>query len=504
MKTVDDYEKIRRAYYVDGLGIREISRSMHHGRALIRKAIKQAEPPGYQLSQPRAAPVLEPYKQKIEALLEESERLPRKQRYTAHKIYELLCQEGYPGSEGSVRNYVGQRRRERRRKDAYLPLEFDPGQDAQADWGEALVELAGEQVKVQLFILRLNYSRVRFVMAFPFQKQEAFFAGHEAAFHFVGGIPRRIAYDNLKTAVFKVLEGRNRQEQQAFKAFRSHYLFESRYCTPAQGHEKGGVESDVGYVQRNFMSPIPQVKDYAELNAHLLERCRRDVQRRVRGQKEPVAGLWEAEKPFLLPLSGPDYPACTSHVVKVNPYSQVVFETNRYSVPVEYVGKQLVLRAFPFRIEILSLSAKAATHPRCFGREQDILNPLHYLDLLVQRPGAFEHALPLRQWRKRWPADYERLLEELQKRWPDGRGVREFVSILKLHRQYPEEQVVQAIHKAIALGATHLDGVQLCLRELFNPANQPQALNMEERPLLAELGQQPIDLQQYDQLLAGR
>jgi len=182
----------------------------------------------------------------------------------------------------------------------------------------------------------------------------------------------------------------------------------------------------------------------------------------------------------------------------------VVFETNRYSVPVEYVGKQLVLRAFPFRIEILSLSAKAATHPRCFGREQDILDPLHYLDLLVQRPGAFEHALPLRQWRKRWPADYERLLKDLQKRWPDGRGVREFVSILKLHRQYPEEQVVQAIHQAIELGAAHLDGVQLCLRELFNSPTQPKALNMEERPLLAELGQQPIDLKQYDQLLAGR
>ena len=504
MRTVDDYEVIRRAYYLEGLSIREIGRKLHHGRALIRKAIGQAEPAGYQLSEPRPAPVLAPYKEKIEALLEESDGLPRKQRYTAHKIYELVCKEGYTGSEGSIHNFVSQRRKERKRKDAYLPLEFDPGQDAQADWGEAVVEMAGERVKVQLFILRLNYSRVRFVMAFPFQKQEAFFAGHIAAFHFVGGIPRRITYDNLKTAVFRVLEGRNRQEQQAFKAFRSHYLFESRYCTPAQGHEKGGVENDVGYVQRNFLSPIPQVKDFAELNAYLLDCCRRDIQRRVRGQKEPVAGLWAAEKDLLLPLSGPDYPACASQAVKVNPYSQVVFETNRYSVPVEYVGKQLVLRAYPFRVEILSLESIVATHPRCSKREQDMLDPLHYLDLLAQRPGAFEHALPLRQWRKQWPADYERLLAELQKRWPEGRGVREFVAILKLHRQYPAEMVTEAIRQAIELGAVHLDGVQLCLRELAKTPTAPEALDLGEHPHLASVGQQPVNLNQYDQLLGKR
>ena len=504
MKTVDDYEAIRRAYYLEGLSIREIGRTQHHGRALIRKAIAQAEPPGYQLSQPRPAPVLEPYKEKIEELLAESESLPRKQRYTAHKIYELVHQAGYNGSEGSVHNCVSQRRKERKKKDAYLPLEFDPGQDAQVDWGEALVEMAGEQIKVQFFTLRLNYSRVRFVMAFPFQKQEAFFAGHEAAFRFLGGIPRRITYDNLKTAVFKVLEGRNRQEQQAFKAFRSHYLFDSRYCTPAQGHEKGGVENDVGYVQRNFLSPIPKVQDFAELNAYLLERCQRDVQRRVRGQKEPVVGLWEAEKPFLLPLSGSDYPACVSRAVKANPYSQVVFETNRYSVPIEYVGKQLVLRAFPFQVEILSLETRVARHPRCFGREQDILDPLHYLDLLSQRPGAFEHALPLRQWRKQWPADYERLLAELQKAWPEGRGVREFVAILKLHRQYPAEVLKQAISQALELGAAHLDGVQQCLRDLLQTSMPQKAVDLGEHPRLAQVGQQPVHLEQYDQLLARR
>lgn len=503
MKTVEDYERIRKAYYVEGLSIREISRQMHHSRRLIRKALDHAQPEGYQLKEPRNAPVLAPYRPKIEALLQESEQLPRKQRYTGHKIYQLVKAEGYQGSEGGVQRYVSQQRKARKHQQAYLPLEFEPGQDAQVDWGEAVVEMGGERQSVQVFVMRLNYSKARFVMAFPFQKQEAFFEGHLQAFRFFGGVPLRITYDNLKTAVFRVLEGHNRQEQNAFTAFRSYYLFESHYCTPAQGHEKGGVENDVGYAQRNFFSPIPQAADFVSLNHQLRQACLEDMQRRVRGETRLVNEVWQAEKAALLPLNPVDFPACTSHAVKVNPYSQVVFETNRYSVPAEYVGKQLVLRAYPFRIEILSLAHSVAEHPRCFGREQDLLNPLHYLGLLEQRPGAFEYAIPMRRWRQDWPADYEKLLAVLRQTKPDGKGVREFIAILKLHRSYPEETVRQAIRQALEMGAPHLDGVQLCLRQLVSPQTIPPALDLTH-PRLAAVGNQPICLEQYNQLLGAR
>jgi hypothetical protein len=179
--------------------------------------------------------------------------------------------------------------------------------------------------------------------------------------------------------VFRILEGHHRQEQRAFSAFRSHYLFESHYCTPAQGHEKGGVESDVGYAQRNFFAPIPKAKDFAELNAVLHQACLNDMQRSVRGENRTVAEVWQSEKSSLLPLEGHDFRACSNHLATVNPYSQVVFETNRYSVPSKYVGQQLPLRAYPFRVEVLSAAEVIAEHPRCFDREQDILNPLHYL-----------------------------------------------------------------------------------------------------------------------------
>lgn len=505
MKQVEDYEAIRRAYFIEHKSIRAIHREQGYDRETIRKAITQSSPVPYQLKQPRPAPVLGPYKTNIDRLLEESDQQRRKQRYTAHRIYELLQEQGYQGSEGAVHNYVCQQRKKRKgKKDAYLPLEFDPGMDAQVDWTEAEVILTGQRITVQVFLMRLNYSKVRFAMAFPFQKQEAFFEGHNQAFHFFGGIPRRITYDNLKTAVYRILEGRNRQEQEAFKRFRSHYLFESNYCNPAQGHEKGGVENDAGYAQRNFFSPLLAVDSYAELNQVLLSRCRKNVDRQIRGKTECVAQLWEREKPLFLPLPLQDFAACTTHLAHPNGYSQVEFDTNRYSVPVERRNDPLVLEAYPFRIRILSGEGLVVEHPRCFGREQDVLDPLHYLPLLEQRPGALEYAVPIRRWRKAWPAAYEQLLTELRERWPEGRGVREFIAILKLHSEYPGESVEQAVRHAVELGASHLDGVQLCLRQLLEERQALPGLNLTDRPTLDSVGQQPVNLRQYDQLLGGR
>lgn len=357
---------------------------------------------------------------------------------------------------------------------------------------------------MQFFTLRLNYSKARFVMAFQFQKQEAFFEGHNQAFRFFGGVPRRLTYDNLKTAVYKILSGHNRQEQETFKRFRSYYLFESNYCNPAQGHEKGGVENDVGYVQRNFLTPLLEANSYEELNARLWKACQENLNRRVRGQLANVADLLADERSQFLPLPAELFSASINSPVKPNGYSQVELDTNRYSVPVEHGNDQLVLRAYPFRVEILLGEKVIATHSRCFGRQQDVLDPLHYLSLLEQRPGAFEHAKPLRRWRKQWPQDYDRLLEALRSRLPDGSGVKEFIAVLKLHRDHPAAQVEQAVHAALELGAANLDGVMLCLRQLQHPQPQPAQLEAERFANLTVFGNQPINLQQYDQLLAAR
>ena len=501
MIRVEDRERIRRAYFIEHKSMRQIARELGHSRDTVKKAIESAEPTTYVLKRPRQAPVLGPYKARIGELLAENDRLPRKQRYTGHKIYKEIRQQGYSGSESRVRSYIAQRRREKKKRKVYLPLEFDPGTDAQVDWGEAIAVIAGERVTVQLFVMRLCYSRKLFVRAFPTQKQEAFFEGHVQAFHHFQGVPRRIVYDNLKAAVKRILEGRNRQEQESFIVFRSHYLFESRFCTPGQGNEKGRVEDGVGFARRNFLVPIPQVASFAELNDLLLAACLDDDRRRVDRQPVTVGEAWEQEKPYLLPLPEKDVECCVTQAVTLNPYSQVEFETNRYSVPTDKAYPNLVLKSYPFHIDILYLDRVIASHRRCYDRQQDILDPLHYLPLLEQRPGAFEHAKPIRRWREEWPPVYERLLARLREQWPEGRGVREFVRILRLHEQHPASLVQQAVEQALAYGCTHTDGVELCLHQLLHQDPPVMVLDLADQPRLVGVGSQPPDLACYEQLL---
>lgn len=502
MLTVEECEVLRRAYYIEHKSVRHIAREHHVARQTVRKALASAVPPTYTLRVPRPAPKLGPYHAHIAELLAENARLPRKQRYTAHKIFELLQAAGYTGSEARVRGYIGQLRRAQQHPAVYLPLEFDPGTDAQVDWGEALVDMAGTRITAQFFVLRLCYSRRVFVMAFPTQKQEALFLAHVQAFQHMGGVPKRLTYDNLGTAV-RLLTGRTRQEQQAFTLFRSHYLFESHFCTPGQAHEKGGVEHGIGFVRRNFLVPIPQVDSFQELNAYLVAACLQDDRRTVQGHPHTIGEAWAHEQAYLRPLPLHAFDCGVLHPVRLTPYSQVVFETNRYSVPVERARRDLVLKAYPFHIEIHHQHQLIARHPRCYERAQDVCDPLHYLPLLEQRPGAFEHAKSIRQWRATWPTVYTQLLDRLRQQWPDGRGIREFVRILQLHRDYPAPLVEQAIAQALTYGCLHAAGVTLCLHQLRHPEVSSPRLELIDQPQLEAVGNQPVDLSGYEQLLAG-
>jgi hypothetical protein len=314
-------------------------------------------------------------------------------------------------------------------------------------------------------------------------------------------VPHHITYDNLKTAVQRILKGRNRQEQERFTQLRSHYLFDSRFCTPGAGNEKGGVEHGVKYVRQNALSPPPVVASFAELNELLRHWCLAQDERRVARQKQTIGEMFAAEQTHLRPLPAHDYDCYVSREVTLNPYCQVVFETNRYSVPVEKARKQLTLRAYPFRVEILHQNQLIAAHQRSYQRQQDILNPLHYLPLVAERPGAFEHAAPLRQWRSAWPPVYEELLQRLRQQMSHRLAVRQFVQVLQLHHEYDAAHIVAAVEQALAEDLAHLAGVTFCLHRLLDPTPQVSPLNMRPRPQLADIGSPAVPATQYDQLL---
>lgn len=505
MLTVTNWEQIRRAYHVQEKSINEIMRETGHAFRTVKKMVESDQPPNYNRKAPYRATKLGPYREQIKGYIESNKTLPRKQRWTAPRIYQEIVKAGYTGAESTVRHYVAQVRKLKKKPKTYLPLEFDPGTDAQVDWGEGEVIMNGKQITVQLFVMTLSYSRRTFMMAFPTQRQEAFFAGHVAAFDYFNGIPQRISYDNLKTAVKQVLEGSTRVEQEAFFHFRGYYLFDSHYCTPAAGHEKGQVEHRVGYGRRNYLVPLPEVSSFEELNAHLLACCQADDERTVDKQPRPIGQMWAEEQSYLRALPQHQFDCARTRMVMLNKYSQVQVDTNRYSVPCNEARKQLTVKLYPFEVKIYQADSAEpiAVHPRCYGKQQEIIDPLHYLPLLTERLGAFEHAKPLRQWRKEWPPIYEELLAHLRQKWPDGRGLREFIRILQLHLTHQATAITEAIEWALAHKCAHYDGIQLWLTQLAQPDPLHPTLDLSQQPRLAGVGVQPVNVAAYDQLVRG-
>jgi transposase len=502
---VEDKEEIRRLFYLEHKGIQWIARTLGHSRKTVRKALADASPPVYQRQEPKPSPKMSPFVPQIEQWLAEDLNNPPKQHLTARRIYELLqAQPDFEAAESTVRRFVRLRRRALHPPEVFIPLAYEPGLDAQCDFGEAQFFLEEVQVKAVLFCLRLCYSKQCFVMAFPHQRQEAFFEGHGAAFRFFQGVPRRIWYDNLKAAVQRVLTGHDRQEQSAFVGLRSHYLFESRFCSPGEAHEKGLIENLVGYARRNFMVPLPRVTSWQELNQHLLACCQAEGQRQLRGETATIGARWAQEQGQLLPLPQRAYPCCTVHPVRANRCGLVSFETNRYSVPPEYAQADLLLKAYTWHIELAVKDHVVATHTRCYDREQDILDPWHYLPLLLTKPGAFEHAKALQPWRAQWPAVYEQYRQALIQRWGTSQGTREFIRVLLLHRDQPADVIRQAIEQALAHQAYSADVVHNIVLQLAQAAPTIVALDLSARPVLAAIPAAAADVSHFDQLLLAR
>jgi transposase len=495
---VDQREQIRRAYFIEDKSIRQIAREGHHHRRTIRQALRDAGPPRYTLRQPRARPVLGPFVHLIQQWLTEDLARPPKQRHTAHRIYQRLVAEyGFPGQESNVRQYVREHRPAQGHPHLFIPLAYEPGEDAQCDFGEAQVIMMGQPLQVQLFCLRLCYSKLPFVMVFPHQQQEAFLAGHQEAFAFFGGVPQNIWYDNLSQAVRPRLMGRKPQEQETFIAFRSHHLFQSRFCTPGEAHEKGLVENLVGYARRNFLVPLPEVTSFQELNALLRERCLAEASRRLRGEKHTIGELWEQEHPHLLPLPQRPFPCCRTLPVRANRLSLVTFQTNRYSVPVESTHHSLFLRAFVDRVEITNGGKVVAVHPRCYEREQDILDPFHYLPLLRERPGALEHAKPLKGWPH--PPVLDQYLAALRGQFPQRVATLEFIKVLELGSHHSLNQVAQGVAQALAARSLSADTVAYFLNTHQRTMKPPPPAVLAEAPACPQVQDQ--DLSQYDLLL---
>lgn len=491
-------EYIKKLYYKEGKSQREIAKMLGHSRNTISKYLEKDvfTEPKYNLTVEKASPVLGPFKPIIDKWLEEDEQMPKKQRHTGARIYQRLVEEyGFTGGCSTVRNYVYEKRATPPK--VFIPLEYELGNNAQCDWGQALAIIGGQKVTVHLFCMTLSASGASFVMAFPNERQEAFLEGHKQAFEFFGGIPNSVTYDNLKSAVKKVLTGHDRIEQDVFIALRTHYLFDSIYCNIAKGNEKGKVEGFVGYARRNFFVPLPEHSSFQELNDHLKAKCLGYINQAKRKGNRTVKDLFELEKEKLQPLPLRPFPCYRYIDTKVNSYSQVQFENNRYSVPVKYAYQRVQLHAYVDHIEIYCQNNLVAKHNRSYDKGQEVSNFDHYLDVLTTKPRAIANAKPIND--ANLPPFYYELRQKIMQR--EELGNQEFISILKLHKEYPSNLVDEAIQLALAYEVYHYEGIKNLVLQLVTPQPKVKPLRLETHPELSKVIVAKPQLTQFDKLL---
>lgn len=498
------YEQIRREYEHGAGTIQGVARKLGIHRRVVREALGEAVPPNRKVPI-RERPKLEPAIGWIDAILEADRKAPRKQRHTAHRIWRRLEIErpDVDVAESTIRRHVRRRKAELGLigRETFIPQSYPWGREAQVDWYEAFADIDGERQKAYLFCMRSMASAGAFHCAYPHGSQQAFLEAHELAFRYLGGVFAVVRYDNLRSAVQKILRGHRREETARFIAFRSHWGFQSEFCTPGQGHEKGGVEGENGYFRRNHLVPLPQVRSWNELNEYLRGASQDDQGRVLSGRSQTVGAAMNLEREHLRALAEEGFDLAAVHFPRVNASGCVQVLTNFYSVPLP-VGVQVQAKVYAAYVEVWHQGHCVARHERCFGRQQKVLDLEHYLEALIKKPGALAGSTPLEQWRAqgRWPASFDRFWEVLKQRQGKQSGTRAMIELLLLGRPHGYGPLKEAIEQALELGCSDVGAVRLLLSARLDEQRRRPAEAVEIGALRCYDRPQPTT-SNYDQLL---
>ena len=452
-----------------GASIRSISRKLGISRNTVRRYLRGEGLPGrYQMTSPRPQPTRDLIRDRVRELLatEREKATPRKQRLTAARIHRLLERDGIDVGATTVKAVVREVRLELRDplEHAYLPLEYEPGEDAQVDFYEAVVDdVRLGRVKVFLLLVRACFSGACFAYAAPNQTREALFEGLMRAFDHFGGVFRHLWFDNLTPAVKKVLKGRTRELQERFAAFQAHYGFEAEFCGPGKGNEKGGVEGGVRWSRHEILSPIPEVDGREGVQALCDEWMAREWSRTIRGRTETIGERWALEVEHLTPFPASRFEVASWRGAKATPRSWVQVGTNFYSVPVEWAGREVSLALEAERVIVRGLGGERVEHRRLYGREQASLELDHYLPLLARKHRGLDRAAPVRRFLEREDPCWRALLGALRRRDGEVDGSKAFVDVLMLCREYGVEAVAVAVRAALSFPEVSLGLVRFHL-----------------------------------------
>jgi transposase len=492
---MEDWNRIRQQVLRDGVSIRAVMRETGHHYSTIRKILDNPSPPEFACPE-REKTRVGPYLERIEGIIQSDKSIKKKQRHTAKRIFEVIGEEGYEGSYTTVKNVV--RELKKTSQEVFVPLIHHPG-EAQMDFGEALFKMDGVLRKAMFFAMGLPHSDAMFISAYERECTETFQDGHARAFKFFGGVPKRISYDNAKTSVAQILGTRERKLTNGFLQLQSHYLFEEHFCQVRRANEKGVVEGMVKFARLNYFVPVPEVKDFDELNAYLEARCHEDMSRTLRGQKASKAELLEEDQAVFLPLPATPFDACRKVSTAANRLSLVRFDCNDYSVPIHYAHHTVVAKGYPETVRIFHKGKCIAEHERIWEKEDIAFDPIHYLALLERKPGALDYAKPLHDWNL--PECFAHLRKRMEEE-AKAQGTREYIRVLRLLEKHPIDKVAKAITQSLKLRRCNRDVVANYLYpdEPFSPPT----FRLEGREHLEGVEVHTPDLASYTSLLGGQ
>jgi transposase len=489
------WSEIRRRVLTGEISKREACQQYKIHWLTLRKILTHEEPPGYRRVKPPQRPTIEPVLAVIRQILKDDSKAPKKQRHTAKRIWQRLRDEhGFTGGYTVVKDAV--REMKVGRKEVFLPLDHRPG-EAQVDYGFAKVNLAGVETDVAVFVMTLPHSGAVYLQVFPRECTETFLEGHVRAFAFFGGVPRRIAYDNAKVQVAKIVGSREREVTREFSRLKSYHLFEAHFCLIQRPNEKGHVERLVDYARSNFLVPVPRLNTLAELNATLAEQCRRDQERHVRGKSATIAtGLVEDRQAFLT-LPARPFEARRVDPSTVDSLSLATFDRNEYSVPTKYAYREVTVIATVDEVKIVYEDQVVARHVRCWDREQCRYNPIHYLAVLERKPGGFDYARPLKDWHL--PECFDVLRRRLEA--DERHGTRAFIRILRLLERHSLAQLTDAVEYALDLDVIDPESVRVILD--FRADRPVELFSLDGRLHLHGVRVEATDVSAYNCLLTG-
>ena len=465
-----------------GEGLRKISRELNISRNTVRviirthKAKSEVTPSSYNRSV-QSYPSLCNHIAALEKLLRENK--VAKPKRSIVQIYEELCLLGFKGSYSSVNRYASKWKKlsETVSPSACIPLSFAPGEAYQFDWSTDEVMVDDEIVSVKVAHFILCYSGKKFTYIYPNETHEMVFDAHIKAFQFFGGTPVRGIYDNMKTAVQKVLKGTERQWNPKFENLCAHYMVEPTACTPARGNEKGRVERQVAIDRSKFFTPMPKGSSLSELNDRLMSQLIRYNKTHLhpKYKNKTIDQVFDEEKHLLIPTPIM-FDGCKEVSVKISTTCLAQYDRNHYSVNCSCAGKIVQCKAYADKIIFIYNGKEVGSHQRKFSKGGTYYDYNHYLPILAKKPGALRNGAPFINMEL--PDELKVVRKKLEEQ--EG-GARDFAHILSHIPLESIESVIDACSYAIKIKAISKD---IIINALFRKNDESEV--QEEKLVVTE------------------